>query len=331
MDADSLKGGVEYGIGSYENSKLGRQFLKAKDSIQSEWGLIGKVSSVAIDRKIILNKLFKRSLYKLAAAAVFHAGSFAVFGQVPTLRPAAVERGSQTAKGGFRNENEIRDKFNNWRTDDDSKAWLRAMGCDTAAIETVVAEKPHGDKADVVVRIKTSTGEFREGISIKLVRGENGFNQIDKRWLRQYAAMWKMPPDVVAAMRLYLGEDNPTGPSRRPERMFLNEFDRETQAKVVEFFAANKDAIIEDILAGDGPSKAGWFMVALKSAGRPRWTLRPMSETIKFFREGKVEMTRAGNLKLGRITMQRKGGDGGRETAKMLQFKLNPTALFELE
>ncbi|CAN5734776.1 hypothetical protein BH24ACI3_BH24ACI3_07180 [soil metagenome] len=272
-----------------------------------------------------------RYLFILIAVAVFQAGSLTVVGQVPTQRPAAAERGSQTAKGGFRNENEIRDKFNNWRTDDDAKAWLRAMGHDPAAIESVAAAKPHGDKADVVVTIKTSAGEFREGISIKLVSGTNGFNQIDKRWLRQYAAMWKMPPDVVAAMRLYLGEDKPNGTSRRPERMFLNELDLETQAKVIEFFVANKASIIEDLLAGDGLNKAGWFMVALKSADRSQWTLRPMNEVIKFFGEGRVEMTRAGNLKLGRISMQRKGGDGGRETAKMLQFKLNPAMLFEPE
>lgn len=28
--------------------------------------------------------------------------------------------------------------------------------------------------------------------------------------------------------------------------------------------------------------------------------------------------------------MQRKGGDNGRETANMLQFKINPTKLFDL-
>lgn len=29
--------------------------------------------------------------------------------------------------------------------------------------------------------------------------------------------------------------------------------------------------------------------------------------------------------------MQRKGGDGGRESAKMLQFKINPAELFDCE
>ena len=36
-----------------------------------------------------------------------------------------------------------------------------------------------------------------------------------------------------------------------------------------------------------------------------------------------------GSLKVGKITMQRKGGDAGRESAKMLQFKINPCLLFD--
>jgi len=46
------------------------------------------------------------------------------------------------------------------------------------------------------------------------------------------------------------------------------------------------------------------------------------------FGNGNIEITARGNFKIGRITMQRKGGDGGRETAKMLQFKINPAELF---
>jgi hypothetical protein len=41
-----------------------------------------------------------------------------------------------------------------------------------------------------------------------------------------------------------------------------------------------------------------------------------------------VVVTRGGNLRIGRIAMQRKGGDAGRDTAKMLQFKIDPTELF---
>ncbi len=54
-------------------------------------------------------------------------------------------------------------------------------------------------------------------------------------------------------------------------------------------------------------------------------------DAIGFYGEGPVVITRAGSLKIGRITMQRKGGDNGRESANMLQFKINPVDLFELK
>ncbi len=52
---------------------------------------------------------------------------------------------------------------------------------------------------------------------------------------------------------------------------------------------------------------------------------------MNYFGNGEIEITARGNFKIGRITMQRKGGDGGRDTAKMLQFKINPAELFENE
>lgn len=67
------------------------------------------------------------------------------------------------------------------------------MGYRPESVESVTAVKPHGEKADVEVTIKTRSGEQTEGISIKLVSSPNGFNQIDKRWLRQYVKLWSMP------------------------------------------------------------------------------------------------------------------------------------------
>lgn len=241
---------------------------------------------------------------------------------------AAVELGSRTAKAGFRNEDEIAAKFRDWRNDGDARAWLGFMGYKPAEIVSVAATKPHGEKADVQVRVRTRAGEKVEGISIKLVSSAQGFNQIDKRWLRQYASKWKMPADVQAALRLFTGEVRPNGPSRSPGRMFLNELSPQQQKRVVDFFTASKAEIVSDLFGGDGEFAAGWMMVALKASSKPRWVLRSIDYTIKYFSQGQVEITRQGNLKIGRITMQRKGGDGGRETANMLQFKINPALLF---
>lgn len=189
--------------------------------------------------------------------------------------------------------------------------------------------KPNGEKSDVQVAIKTKSGEFYEGISIKLVSSPHGFNQIDKRRLSHYVAMWKIPADVETALKLFVGETPPNKPSRDPHRMYLDELDVAVQKAVIDFFIANRKKIASDLFKGEGQYDADWVMVALKSGEKPRWVIRSVEDTMRFFGDGKIEITTRGNLKIGHITMQRKGGDAGRDTAKMLQFKINPVQLFD--
>jgi len=290
--------------------------------------------------------IFRRSIIVSLVLMVFAFGAYA------QATKAAKEHGSQIAKAGFKNEDEIRDKFNAWKTDADARAWLVAMDYRLGEIESVAAAKPHGEKADVEVVVKTKSRDRKEGISIKLVSSPNGFNQIDKRWLRTYAKMWSMPKPVEDALKLFVGETPPAGTQaaslrvdneeqpkkntqpgklRSDKRMFLDELDLDLQRAVVGFFTANKERIVSDLIAGNGVHSAAWIMVALKATANTRWTLKSTNTAVAFYAEGKVEITRAGNLKIGRITMQRKGGDGGRDTAKMLQFKINPVQLFEVK
>ena len=255
----------------------------------------------------------------------------AVVGYASAQQPATAKEklGSTTAKNGFKNEDEIRDKFNNWKADEDARQWLGVMGFRTAEIVSVFAQKPHGEKSDVDVTVKTKNGEKTEGVSIKLVSSPNGFNQIDKRWLAHYVKMWNMPAAAENALKLFLGEVKPAKPGKSPDRMFLDELEPAQQRAIIDFFAANREKILHDLFRGDGPHAATWFMVALKATENTKWTLRRDADVMKFFGDGKIELTRAGNLKIGRITVQRKGGDGGRDTAKMLQFKINPALLFD--
>ncbi len=286
------------------------------------------------------------NIYKLIGAWLLLSAALGGYSFAQKPQADKIELGSQTAKAGFKNEDDIRDKFNNWLLDAEAQAWLAAMGYKLSDIESVRATKPHGEKADVVVRIRLNRavstaetqrrgqqylagGEAVEGISIKLVSSANGFNQIDKRWLANYAKKWNMPSEVEAALRLYLGEVPPDKPTRDKRRMFLNELEPAQQKAVIDFFTLNKELIVSDLIEGDGADAASWIMVAFKAMDKPRWVLRSSADAVRLFAEGKVEMTRAGNLKIGRITMQRKGGDGGRETGKMLQFKINPMHLVE--
>jgi len=62
-----------------------------------------------------------------------------------------VEKGSQTARDGFRNEDDIINKFNNWEDDTEAQTWLQIMEYNLKEIEYVEAVKISGHKTDVQV------------------------------------------------------------------------------------------------------------------------------------------------------------------------------------
>ncbi|MCK9254512.1 MAG: hypothetical protein GX793_07405 [Bacteroidales bacterium] len=64
-----------------------------------------------------------------------------------------IEKGSQTAKNGFRNEDDIVEKFNNWKKDKDAQAWLISMKYKLSEIDYVEAVKISGCKTDIQVQI----------------------------------------------------------------------------------------------------------------------------------------------------------------------------------
>jgi len=239
--------------------------------------------------------------------------------------------GSTTAKGGFKNEREIVDKFNKWQNDPDAQKWLVIMGYVLKEIERVIAVQVHGYKTDVQVQITIITKKFVnvENLSVKLVSNPQGFNQVDKRWVDKYVEMWNIPSDVTEILKLHTGETKPTAMSLRDRRkMFFDEMSEEAQRKLIDFFTANKVLVVADIIKGRGELSAGWMLVIMKAGANSRWVLKSINHAMQIFSNGPVVITKKGNLWIGRIHMQRKGGDAGRETAKMLQFKINPVELF---
>lgn len=243
--------------------------------------------------------------------------------------------GSETAKGGFRTEDDIVDKFNNWKKDENAQKWLEIMGYKLKEIEKVEAVKITGGyKTDVQVQITIYLKKAiaAENLSVKLASNPRGYNQIDKRWVDKYAELWNMPEDIVKYLKTFTGEeiDASRFPVLRDERRaFLDEMKGKTAQKVVDFFKKNKFLVVSDILKGRGKFSAGWILVVLRLPEKTSWVLRSINEAMNVFGSGKVEITKQGSLKIGKITMQRKGGDAGRPTANMLQFKINPVELFE--
>ena len=245
------------------------------------------------------------------------------------------KKGSKIAKDGFQNENDVIDKFNNWQNDDFAKQWLKAMNYNLNEIEYVKASKIKGSfKADIQVQINVEIKLKKlldvQNLQVKLVSNPAGFNQIDKRWIDKYVELWNIPNEITKILKHFTGELLPyIANPKDKRRMFMNELTESEQKSLLDFIKANQPLIVSDILKGRGQFSAEWMLVILKVKEKEvKWALKPMNFCLNLFGNGEVEITKQGSIKIGNITIQRKGGDGGRKTAQMLQFKINPCLVF---
>ena len=243
-----------------------------------------------------------------------------------------IKLGSKTAKDGFKNENFVVSEFNNYQASTLAKSWLKAMDYKLSDIRSINAQKVSGYKTDVQVEITTKTKTKKENLQVKLVSNQSGFNQIDKRWLSKYETMWDIPKPVLRLLMHFTGETAPKhNATKNKKRMFIDEFKPAEQKLILDFFITNKKKILNDIFSGEGDMKATWMLVIVKpkTTGEIKTVVKKMSEVVKKFSTGEVSLSPQGSLKLGSITVQRKGGDNGRPTANMLQFKINPSTLLD--
>lgn len=239
--------------------------------------------------------------------------------------------GSNIAKNGFNNEKDIVNKFNNWDNDKEAQKWLCIMKYKIENIKYVKATVINGHKTDirVQIQIKSKSTIDVENIQIKLVSNKSGFNQIDKRYLKSYDEMWKIPNDVYKILQYFTGELSPyKSEIRDSRRMFLTEMKRQERNVLVSWIKQNRIMIVSDILKGRGEFSAEWMLVVQKINNETKWILKNINEVLNFYGSEEITITKLGSIKLGKITIQRKGGDGGRITANMLQFKINPMELF---
>lgn len=252
-----------------------------------------------------------------------------------TTTEKSIEKGSRIAKDGFKNENDVIKRFNNWKEDKITQEWLVEMGYTIRDVESVKAIKVAGHyKADIQVRItitiKLKHQEDLQNLQIKLVSNPQGFNQIDKRWTDKYAELWDMPKDVIRVLKLFTGEIKSDKLNLRDaRRMFIDEMSNSDQDKLINFLNEKKILIISDLLKGRGEFSADWTLVILKIKEESRWVLKSINHVMNVFGAGEIRISPRGSIQIGKIGMQRKGGDGGRDTAKMLQFKINPVDLFD--
>ena len=257
-----------------------------------------------------------------------------------------VRIGSETAKGGFANERAIAEKFENWRKDKESKKWLKIMDYDLKKIKKVEAVVLHGHKTDIQVKVIVTLKRAIsvQNLSVKKANSDADFNQIDKRWVKNYIEMWNIPENIMILLEIFCGKIPPKTllkegkmtkekykKLRDKRRFFMDEFENKHKRAIIDFFKKNKLLIVTDILKGRGHFAADWMLVTKYDRGKDEttWVLADINKAMSIFGEGEVKISPRGSISIGRITLQRKGGDGGRETGNMLQFKIKPCDLFK--
>jgi len=244
--------------------------------------------------------------------------------------------GSKTAKDGFKNEYFVVDCFNNWKNNHYAQEWLKAMDYHLEDIETVEAHKIDGSyksdvQVEIIILIKLKHLTDIQNLQVKLVSNKSGFNQIDKRWVETYQELWKIPSNVARILKHFTGELAPYEQNTKDSRrMFIDELSQQDQEALLSFLKNNQTLIINDILKGRGKFSAEWMLVIIKDEEPIKWVLKPINEVLNFFGNGEIKISPRGSINIGKITMQRKGGDNGRPGANMLQFKIDPTKLLEI-
>ena len=247
---------------------------------------------------------------------------------------------SDIAKSGFKTEDEIVKEFNSWKETEEKnkqvKNWIKKMGISDPKIVSARLTRGHvegNSKADIIVDIDGK----KYGISVKkYTEQQQDYNQVDKRKVDNYDKMWHFPTDVKSILKQFCGvvgfrPSDTHDDTRDPRRYFLTELDKDAQDKVLKFFDENKDLIVINILKGDREPYADFILVVEKSQQNDikRTNIVPIDQVLDHY-TGQVEITKRGSLKIGKITVQRKGGNGGGLGAQMLQFKLSPSEMMDV-
>jgi DNA-cytosine methyltransferase len=249
--------------------------------------------------------------------------------------------GSKTAKDGFKNEDSVISYFNNWKTSDYAQNWLKAMNYNLKEIEFVKAYKVKGSyktdvQIEIEIEIKLKNLVDIQNLQVKLITNKDpnkkptGKNQIDKRWVDAYQDMWNIPDNVIKILKHFTGELDPYIKNPRDERrMFIDELTSNDKNTLLDFLNKNKTLIVSDILKGRGKFAAEWMLVIVRNTNYEitHWALEPINIVMNYFSNGDIQISPKGSIYIGKILMQRKGGDNGRPTANMLQFNIDPAKL----
>jgi hypothetical protein len=265
-------------------------------------------------------------------------------------------KGSKIAKSGFANEDKVSQFFNEWKTNQQTKTWLKDMEIDISNIKQIHSNtsrdlKLGNIKSDVIVTIDSKDN----GISIKFYNAN--FNQLQRGSVDNISKLLKMPEFVTVAMKKFVGAEgyqlqdymskneiklltekrkkqftpDQVKTIERHKKLLISEFDPNEKTKIQNWFDKNKEKIIRMLLQGNNPPFPKWFLAVQHKDGIISKTkIISMDAAVKHYALGGITFSKLGIFSIGKITMQRKSGDGGRITGQDLQFKIKPEDIFTI-
>ena len=244
--------------------------------------------------------------------------------------PAAKrQKASRTAKGGYDAEKAVIESIN--AQDNLGQAWATRIFGTTVGGTVTAAPGVHGSKCDVIIKLSTAGRVVKRGIQVKKYAKLPGYNSVGRDTLAQYQAALQIPHDVASLLGFFCGEKSPadydsaiTPRDRKNRRLFLGELKDADREKIRLYFARNPAAIVKRVLLGNSAVAPEWMLIVRQVKSTPEYRLVAMETAIAFFATGPVQMTSGpgGNLAIGNLTMQRKGGDSGDPRPNDLQFKV---------
>jgi hypothetical protein len=170
-------------------------------------------------------------------------------------------------------------------------------------------------------------------ISLKCcVDFRTGFNQIKRASLKNFSKEFDVPDNIQAILRSYTY-------GRKKLLLKSGNYSQEELDGLTAFLNSHRKALLLSAFTGQAKkSKANWLLLhqwtppnwERNVAKRQRSQLISMREILKLFDDLNVGYSRYGTITFGAgITLQRKGGDKGKDTANDLQFKMRTFPLLK--
>ncbi len=206
---------------------------------------------------------------------------------------------------------------------EDSTAWI-AEEIGQYPYENTGAKHRAGiEKPDVVLYVTEEDKEYAF-ISLKCCKNfDTAFNQIKRCSLERFRAEFDAPEKIIAILRNY---------TERKMKLLGNNYTEKELAYLLDFLNKNRRNLLASAFTGQVKKpKANWLLLHQWTV--PNWRrdigrkavsqLISMKDILKLFDGIEVSYTKRGTITFGAgVTLQRKGGDNGKDSANNLQFKL---------